>query len=177
MNGIAFDTDFSLSIKYIRDISAALGQEFIIQAPDREDMYENTDLMVLAFGATRFACRIRCYDPYYLKYSDEFTIRTDRPSGRDSELSKIIMGWGDFFYYGFENEAKNGIQMYTIADLKIFRLEFNRILVNSNKGISPGTEMKNKDNSSSFRAFKWDSFPTELVVAKHITEIKQLEEL
>lgn len=151
------------SDKFLVDIKRILGEYLIGEPPREEDAERNTDLMVLRMDAVRIGCRVRRHK-YYAAYNGEFTIRAGLPSGAKTELTKIIEGWGDYFFYGFANEGQTGLHAWALADLKAFRLWFNRYLV-LNNGRVPGKEQGNTDGSSTFIAFSWKDFPTNFLVA------------
>ena len=159
MNG--WKADKKASDIYIPEIKSILGVYLIGEPPVEEDQERNTDLMVLKMEAVRVGCRVR-KGLYLHYYGDEFTIRAGRPSGNKTELTKIIEGWGDYFFYGFGD----GINLitWTLADLKVFRLWFNRKLY---QGKHPWELKDNIDNSSNFLAFKWRWFPKEFVIASN----------
>src|SRR4030042_5530071 len=100
--------DKQWSDRFIPEIKGILGQYLIGEAKE-EDQERNTDLIVLKMEVVRVACRIRKYE-YIIKYGDEFTIRSSRPSGAKTELTKILEGWGNYLFYGFSNEHEN--QLY-----------------------------------------------------------------
>jgi len=156
--------DKNWSDKFIPEIKQILGLHLISESPVEEDQERNTDLIVLRLEAVRIACRVRRHD-YLQKYKDEFTIRAGRPSGAKTELTKIIEGWGDYFFYGFSNKNESNLAQWFLGDLKCFRLWFNRFLVNY-KGYVPGVEKPNKDNSSYFKAFKLNQLPDNFIIAK-----------
>jgi len=160
MNG--WTEDKKWSDMFLPEIKKILGL-YLIGEPKNpeEDQLRNTDLIVLKMDAVRIGCRIRRKE--YLKtYEDEFTIRCGRPSGIETELTKIIAGWGDYFFYGFGCEGTKKLLRWTLADLKTFRLCFMRNLYNGEKI----EKIPNKDNSSNFIAFKWENFPNNLIIAK-----------
>ena len=164
MNQNNWKTDKQWSDVFIPEIKSILGLYLIGEPPVEEDQKRNTDLIILKMDAVRIGCRVR--RPEYIeKYRDEFTIRAGRPSGATTELTKIIMGWGDYFFYGISDYDEATLKIWHLCDYKIFRLWFNRQLV-SNKGVAPGIAKSNKDNSSSFLAFKFNQLPTEFVIAK-----------
>ena len=139
----------------MEEIKAILGVHLIGEPPVEEDAERNTDLIVLKMEAVRIGCRIRRF-PYHAKYGDEFTIRAGRPSGVKTELTKIIEGWGDYFFYGFSDEDERRLLSWRLGDFKAFRLWFNRQLV-VNHGVIPGAARVNGDKSSNFSAFRWDN--------------------
>ena len=153
--------DKSWSDIFLPEIKSILGIYLIGEAPMEEDRDRNTDLIVLKMEAIRIACRIRRKD-YLNAYGNEFTIRCGRPSGMETELTKIIAGWGDYFFYGFGCEETKKLLSWTLADLKIFRLCFMRNLYKGERV----EEIPNKDNSSKFIAFPWKNFPDNLIIAR-----------
>jgi hypothetical protein len=145
------------SDKFIPDIKRALAEVFVCAAPEFEDKVHNTDLMVFRLNPARVACRIRRYE-YYERYPNDITIRKDRPSGNDSELAKLISGYGDFLFYGFSNHDETGLISWSLVDLTQFRLWFSRHIV-IHKGAMPGMSKKNGDNSSAFQSIDKRLFP------------------
>jgi hypothetical protein len=103
---------------------------------------------------------------YLAKYPNEFTIRAELSGGGKTELAKIIEGWGDYFFYGFADEAERSLALWLIGDLKAFRIWYSRELAR-NKGVAPGVRQNNTDNSSSFHAFKWARIPGFVVASNH----------
>lgn len=158
-----FENDFGWQRKFLPDLKRIVGEHLVIEAPPEEDNYHNTDLIVLNLEKIRVACRIRRYS--YLKYHEEFTIRSKRPSKAKTELAKIVSGWGDYFIYGFANEDETGLETWFLGDLNVFRDWFG-IYPYKNNGKAPGLVYKNKDDSSSFRVFKIISLPNEFVKAR-----------
>lgn len=159
-----FDADFRWGGKFLDEVKVIVGPYVIRAAPADEDVSRNTDLMVLASDAGRVAVRIRRHR--YIVHADEFTIRSDRPSGYKTELAKIIEGWGRYLFYGFANEDETGLAAWLLGDLNVFRLWFNRQLA-LNGGRAPGVTRRNPDGSSEFRVFRIDELPPEFVVARH----------
>jgi len=159
LNG--WQQDKKWSDQFLPEIKSILGVHLIGEPPLEEDQERNTDLMVLKMDAVRIGCRIRTID-YMGRYGDEFTIRAGRPSGIKTEMSKIIEGWGDYFFYGFGDDS--GLKQWTLARLNIFRLWYNSQLYYGNR---PGVKKNNKDNSSFFIAFKWADLPKKFIVASH----------
>ncbi len=139
-----------------------IGKHLLQIAPVEEDMNFNTDLIVLKMNSVRIACRVRRYK-YLDSYSDQFTIRSGRPNGTKTELTKIIEGWGDFLFYGFCDEEEQSIPKWFLGDLKIFRLWFSRELVNHQYSWN---KQKNKDNSSDFIGFYLLEMPVGFIIAQ-----------
>lgn len=157
-----FEQDKKWSDKFIPRIAELIGPAVIVPAPFEEDAERNTDLIVLKMNSIRIGCRIRKSE-YRERYGDEFTIRSGRPSGVKTELTKIIEGWGDMFFYGFSNESETDLAQWFLGDMKVFRLWFNRHMA-EHQGKQPGTGRCNNDNSSDFRAFKLEDLPAQFIV-------------
>ena len=160
-----WENDKRWSDRFVPEIKAILGQALIGPAPTEEDQERNTDLIVLTMDRVRIACRVRDHS-YLEKYADEFTIRTQRPSGIKTESTKIVEGWGDFFFYGIADKNDERLAVWHLADLKVLRLTLFRMAVSLPAGELPGIPRQNRDGSSKFRAFRWDSFPLEMIIAQ-----------
>lgn len=157
-----FAADKRWSDRFLPEIKRILGEHLIDEAPFEEDAQHNTDLMVLRLKLIRIGCRVR-RAKYHAQYADEFTIRSDRPSGAETELSKVVDGWGDYFFYGFSDSAETDLQDWMLGDLDVFRDWFDY-------EESPCREKNNEDGSSMFRAFKKSELPANFMVAqKNIT--------
>lgn len=162
MNGWRKDKQWS--DRFLREIKGILGEHLIGEPPVEEDQERNTDLVVLKLDAVRIGCRVRKFDQ--IKYADEFTIRAGRPSGAKTELTKIIEGWGDYFFYAFADQRGERLERWMLGDLKAFRLWHSRSLATLN-GKAPGSEKSNKDNSSTFRVYRWADIPGFVVAHNH----------
>lgn len=152
-----WQSDKRWSDRFLPEIKRILGEHLIAEPPIEEDAERNTDLMVLRLDAVRIGCRVRKHG-YLRDYGDEFTIRAGRPSGAKTELTKIIEGWGDYFFYGFSDADERQLARWFLGDLTALRLYINRYMY-SNGGALPGTGRGNADGSSSFRAFKHGDIP------------------
>ena len=159
-----FQHNFGFQKNFYSDIKVILGTYLICEAPITEDTKHNTDFSVFNLQNVRVACRIRRKDKY-AKYGDEFTIRYKTFYGKETELDKIIMGWGDYLLYGFGDDVNRKIIAWKLGDLKVFRKEINQQLVR-NSGKYDASYMKNIGSDSEFLAFKWNKFPSVFVVAE-----------
>ena len=171
MNQQTWRKDKRWSDKFLPEIKSVLGTYLIAEPPMEEDAERNTDLMVLRLDAVRIGCRIRKHQ-YLAQYSDEFTIRAGRPSGAKVELTKIIEGWGDYFFYGFCNKDESGLEAWALCDLNVFRRWYMAQLYRSAAGYKPGMGKDNHDGSSSFAAFSFEQMPSGFVVARQESSLK-----
>lgn len=160
------------SDRFLTEIKSHLGVHLIGEPPVEEDAERNTDLMVLRLDAVRVGVRIR-KNSYLERYGDEFTIRAGLRSGAKTELTKLIEGWGDYFFYGFSDLNEVRLSRWVLADMKIFRRTYARMLAASPIGVTPGISKVNFDGGSSFAAFKWRDFPAEFIVAHSEMEIRR----
>jgi hypothetical protein len=152
---------------FMPEIKSILGMHLLGEAPHEEDATRATDLIVLKMEAVRIAVRMR-KKSYGINpmYREEFTIRSERGSGTKTELRKVMEGFGDFLFYGFEHQEGGRLGRWTIVDLAIFRGSMFEKTYMSNAGVLPGDGFVNTDGSSSFRVFRYADFPRSLVRAK-----------
>jgi hypothetical protein len=153
---------------FMPEIKAILGFYLLGEATNDDDCFKATDLMLLKMDSVRIAVRMRKKNYSTIPYINEFTIRTSRTSGAKTELTKIISGWGDYLFYGFENTNNLSLGFWNLIDLKIFRENFARMQYLSDKNILPGNNIENWDGSSSFTVFKVSDFPPSLIKAQGV---------
>ncbi|WP_289009909.1 hypothetical protein [uncultured Thermomonospora sp.] len=162
---MSFDRDFDWQRALIPRVKQILANYLIAEAPFEEDARHNTDLIVLKLDTVRVACRLRRGE-YALRYPDEFTLRSSRPSGAQTELAKVLSGWGDYLFYGFAHPDGGALAGWLLGDLKVFRLWHHRLLTRLPAGQAPGTERRNADGSSAFRVYRVSDLPGDFVVAR-----------
>jgi len=152
------------SDRFIPAIKRIVGEHLIGVADRDEDALHNTDLITLALPSDmRIACRVRRYE-YLAKYADEFTLRCSVPSGRDTEIDKLLAGWGDYLFYGFADREESGLAAWLIGDLHVFRrwVDWHRTMFRS----WPGELKRNLDGSSDFMVFAVEDVAPEFVIAR-----------
>lgn len=160
---MTWQRDKAWADRFMPEIKAILGMHIIGEAPYEEDAHRNTDLIVLKMEAVRIAVRMRTYK-YFVQYPDDFTIRVNRGSGMETELKKIMKGFGNLMFYGFEHEDRQHVGRWTLIDLDVFRGEVWDKQLRTKE--FPGTEQRNFDRSSAFRAFNLNEFPPTLIRAQ-----------
>ncbi len=138
--------------RFLLSVKRELGPVLLCEAPEQEDQVHATDLVVLKMRDMRIAVRMRRYEDL-ARYGHEFTLRKGRPNGAKTELTKVIEGWGDYLFYGFSSKTEDYIERWSILDLSVFRLWFNRQLCNLPAGCLPGKTLTNKDGTT-FQAFR-----------------------
>jgi hypothetical protein len=163
---MSWQDDKGWSDQFMPDIKGVLGQHLLGEASREDDAKHATDLVVLQMKDLRIGVRMRRRKyAENARYVEQFTIRTERRSGVDTELGKIIDGWGDYMFYGFEGEHDGRLGIWHLIDLKRFRRGYMRLLSECAPGVFPGEQIKNSDGGSCGCAFSYDWFAPELVVA------------
>ena len=155
-----YDNGIRLERKFAKEIKCILGLVFIGQDAEM-DRNQATDFLTFTIKNIKVACRLRTYN-YYLKYPDEFTIRSELYSGNKTELQKIREELVDYIFYGFVDENENKIIRYFIGDLDIFRKYEQTIKYE---------KQINKDaRPNKFRAYKINHFPRIFIIKEYTKE-------
>ncbi len=154
------------SDRFLPEIKNLVGGHLLETAADSYDHFQATDLMMLDARDLRVAARVR-RPGYAQRYPHQFTIRSHVASGRQTELSKIVNGHGDWMFYGHSNAAQTGLDAWWLIDLRAFRAGLIRHMAHS-----PQIVMGDQANPDGtwFKWFDVRSFPAEppLVVARSI---------
>ena len=117
----AYTNDRAWSDQFIPRIKRIVGPLLLEPAPLEEDCAHATDLIVLNARDRRIACRMRRVG-FALRFPNDFTVRSQRDNGAETELSKMVNGFGDWFFYGHA-ASKDGIEIsrWMIVDLSAWR--------------------------------------------------------
>lgn len=154
--------DKNWSDRFIDQITPILGYVFFTKAPLQRDMQEATDLVMLKMQDTRIGVRMRRRE--HAQYVNDFTIRCSRPNGAQTELDKLVAGYGHYLFYGFQHQHHDALGDWTIIDLNQFRLHYSKQLESKPPGVLPGMLRTNEDGTA-FRVFRYSDFPKQMVVA------------
>lgn len=165
-----WERDKRWSDKFIPEIKRILGEQLICEAPEEEDMLQNTDLRVFKLEGVRVACRVR-KNSFLAGFGRQFTIRSSRPSGNKTELEKIMEGFGDYTFYCFADAEDKGLAQWFLGDLDVFRSWYSK---------GKGEQCGNYDGSSSFVAFNLKDLPANFVIASSgfplsLAEVRRME--
>lgn len=87
-------------------------------ADSEQDTQQATDLVIKVSGGA-VGVRVRTFSSTGNRYRD-LTIRTRSRYGQRTEIDKLRDGWGDFYFYGWDN-AQGHIDEYMLLDLAILR--------------------------------------------------------
>lgn len=162
------------SDKWIREIARIVGPFLIVPTTFEQDTKQAADLIVLQGRHMTLAARMRRHG-YADKYPDEFTLRYRLDSGTKTEFSKIVDGWGDWFFYGHASEDEFEIERWMLIDLNAFRAHWTREGWRTNRKIA----YKDRSNldGTHFRAFDSTTFigdPKLIIGQSHPTKHPQL---
>jgi hypothetical protein len=129
-----------------------------------EDCFRMGDLVLVLpipgfRGGTKMRIGVRMRREGYEHYTD-FTIRCERDSGMETELPKIINGWGDFFMYCRGDSER--LTEYMIINLENFRI-YRRDYLRTHGSQEPGILKDNRDGTR-FRAYEPADMPKGVVV-------------
>lgn len=114
-----YSSDRQWSDQFIPRIKRIVGPLLLEPAPIEEDNNHATDLIILNARDRRIACRMRRHG-FAEKFPNDFTIRSQRDSGHETELSKIVNGLGDWFFYGHAT-VDSFISRWMVVDLSAWR--------------------------------------------------------
>ena len=163
----AWELDKVKSDKFMPQIMGICGSCLFKPAHLALDQRQATDLVI---DPVCVAVRVR--DNKWLPYADEFTIRSDRPSGVLSEMEKISAGFGTHLFYGFGDMDHGGdLIHWTLANLNVFRLTNYQTLTAGGRLFSQILENSQADHAKFF-TFKWSNFPEDFIIGSSITRIK-----
>jgi hypothetical protein len=142
---MSYVDDRSWSDKYLPFVKRIIGPLLLEPAALEEDNLRATDLIILKARDLRIACRIR-RPGYAERYPFDFTIRCQRDSGAETEMAKLVNGFGDWFFYGHAASECFGIDRYMVVDLAAWRAHLIR------RGWKLGKKSSNGDGTH-FMAF------------------------
>lgn len=117
---MTYSSDRQWGDRFIPHAKSILGPFLLEESSLEQDTKQATDLVVLHTLTRGIGVRIR-KSSYYADFRNEFTIRSERDSGAETEMSKIIKGWGDWLLYGFCNKSEDQIEYWRIVNLSTFR--------------------------------------------------------
>lgn len=117
-----FQRDFDWQAGFVPAIKAIVGPHLLDVAPFEIDAKQATDFLVLKADPMYIACRLR-RPKHFDKYRGQFTIRSFRPSGAETEFAKIQAGFADWMLYGYGAANDCRVFGWMLIDLDVFRRE------------------------------------------------------
>jgi hypothetical protein len=163
-----YASDREWSDQYVAEIQSILEQvvreriKIVVRPADFVlDTTRATDLISGAVGPIAFASRLRRPEVFrgrsstsHTHWGLQFTVRSRRDSGTETELAKFKKGFGDWYLYGHVEE---GIRHWVVLDLSVYRKHLEDPDVR--------LEVQNNQDGTHFIAYDILSFPPELVIA------------
>lgn len=156
MSQVSFQNNIILENKYFPNAKRICGDCFFGRISGEKgsflDTEKATDICLVVEGRIHVAFRVR-QNFYYNNYKEEFTLRTRSRCGNITEIDKVRSGCGDFILYCFENELRNGLCMWTMINLDVWRKnEVNVLTPNIPNG-----------DGTYFSPFNYSDFPKEII--------------
>jgi hypothetical protein len=152
--------DWSWSDRFLPRVRELVGAFLLVPSGLGDDRLRATDLRSLRMEPVTVGCRVIRPQPSVPDAHGHFTVRCDRPGGQPGELTKILNGYCDYFFYGYSVDREgSGLGLWNLIDLEVFRRWCGEGRLS---GLEP---IRTRDGSASFYALKWSWFPPELVVA------------
>jgi hypothetical protein len=166
-------TDRNFADKYIskqRDILAPVIGKWGMNVADFEtDTKQATDLTWF-LGHIAIGARIRRSQYRSIYGLTQFTMRVWRATGALTEYFKITQQQhGDWFFYSHAADDSFELPHWLIIDLHAFRRYHPALLS------TQGHLIRNKDNSTAFRAWDVRNFPVGVLIAASKSVLDELE--
>lgn len=147
--------------RFMPHIRYLCGYVFFEVADWHNDALRATDL--IGESHIRIAARVRSHTAYQ-SWPYDFTLRLDTEFNRTvSEFHKILSGWGDYMFYGFENDGATMLGEWRFLRLGVFRSWLLHTCFIDKS--SPIYEVQANGNGQRFLSFDVRKFPSELVLA------------
>jgi hypothetical protein len=156
-----YDKNRAWSDRFIPQIKAIVGPRLLVQAPLELDTKYATDLIVFKARDLHIAARVR-RPGYQLKYGYEFTIRSRSQCRAETEIDKMIAGFGDWMFYAHANND-DLIVRWMIIDLARWR---SALIKFGYSWQSLATEKDNGDGTS-FLSFDVRKLSPSVIVASN----------
>lgn len=156
---MGYREDRKWSDVYIPEIKRIVGPYLLQPSSFEIDTREAADLILMKVRGLTIACRVR-RPGYSDRYIDEFTIRSSRDNGTQTELDKILEGFGDWLFYG---HARDGLPpsfaRWMIIDLAHWRYHMvkNQVVIKERGGMGE----KSNGDGTNFSWYNIRLFPTQ----------------
>ena len=157
LKGDNYKKSRSWSDVYMPSVKRLIANFFLRETSHEKDCTEASDLEMVRFEPADIAVRVRRMSKYFARYKGEFTMRAMLPSGKPTELEKILAGNADYSVYAWVDDIADKVQYYTIIDLDVFRDHVRRnphLLENS---------QTNPGDGKTFVYFRFVDFPPEII--------------
>jgi hypothetical protein len=155
-----FRSDFGWQVRFAPSIKAIVGPLLMTTADEIIDQKEATDFLVFDARDKRIAARVRRQNVFqHPEWRYQFTVRTRRDSGAETEYSKIVKGFADWMFYGHAiDDDGDLIGKWMLIDLDHFRAHL--IIKESRAALRGRWQDVNNGDGTYFRAFDVRAFPS-----------------
>jgi hypothetical protein len=122
---MSYRQDREWADQHMTRVKGIIGPYLLMPAPLERDVSEVADLIVLRARDMTIAVRLRRRERrFWATHPHQFTLRCKRDNGTTTELSKIVHGWGDWFFYG--HAEGDVLDPWMLLDLSGLREAFIR---------------------------------------------------
>ncbi len=161
---MSYMNDRAWSDAFIPEIRRLVGPYLLVPAPFEIDTREAADLIVLRARDMTIAARVR-RPGYASRFPWDITLRARRDSGVKTEFSKIIEGWGDWFFYGHNSRGAD-IDRWFLIDLH----ELRAGLIRGGNLRRRAQNVQSNGDGTHFVAFDVRELPRAIVASSHQIE-------
>ncbi len=141
----SYNKDRRWSDRFIPEIKRIVGPYLLEESSFEVDTQQASDLVVMRANGLTVACRVR--RPEYYRYRYDFTIRSMRDSGAETEQVKIYKGWADWMFYGHavpecdavESPGFRGWMLLNLNSYRFQMIAYREKIAKEHKGNRDGT--------------------------------------
>lgn len=121
---MSYEADRVYGERFVPLVRVMAGPHLLQPSPFEVDAKQAADLVVLRADALTLGVRIR-RPGYAERYPFDFTIRSKRDTGSETELAKVCNGWMDWMFYGHGDGGDGDPQLYRwmLIDMSVWRRE------------------------------------------------------
>jgi hypothetical protein len=170
-----YDADRAWGDQFMPQVTQLVARNLVVPTPPRIDRNEAADLMLLSARPKRIAVRVRRHG-YADRYPFDVTMRCERASGAETEVSKFLSGFGDWMFYGHADQAESKLERWVLLDLSIWRQalmrEGLRGVMNLPMIYRGAIRMMSNGDGTKFAYFDVRDFPDEMILDTNIPELR-----
>ena len=116
----SYKNDREWSDRFLSHVYKIVGPLLMEPASFELDAKQSTDLIVIKARDMRIGVRIR-RPGFFDRFPNDITIRSARDTGTETELLKIMKGFGDWMFYGHSDKSEKSLVAWCLMDLNMWR--------------------------------------------------------
>lgn len=151
----------SFGDQFLTQVRKIVGPYLLRTSPFHKDVDEATDLVLLRGQTQDVAVRIRQHK-YLDRYPNDFTLRAKVRGPNQSEVKKILGGFGDLMFYGWADSKGKRLADWMLLDLNNFR----HAMMGCDWRNEYQTGTKSNGDGTGLRYFNVRSLPDDVVIAR-----------